>query len=422
MQPNPQLAKKKRLLNAAGIFALPVIAVIIAVISLTTGHKKPTDKAKTQAGFNTSLPAPNLPKDDKNKLEVYMQAQLDSTKLLQEAAKDPYIGKRTSSPTTQTSPGKPGDLSLSSAIRPGLGVVTTPFEDDNEKKVNDRLQKIYAALGSQAEQSGDHSLPSMPPTGPAVASPEISRLEKLMQEFQKKDTAGNPQLEQVSKVLDKIMDIQHPDRVAQTAASSFGAGVKDNVLPVQSHPLIPADSTAVSDVAVSTTGFFGLDDNQDSAQSPTNAIEAVVHTSQVVQTGSIVKLRLLQPIYIGGEMIPANSFIYGPAAITGERVTIQLTNAICGGRILPISMSVYDGSDGLLGLYVPGMITRDVVKQGMSQGVQSLNIGSLDPSLGAQAAAAGIATAQSLLSRKISLVKATLKAGHLAILKSSNEH
>ena len=102
----------------------------------------------------------------------------------------------------------------------------------------------------------------------------------------------------------------------------------------------------------------------------------------------------LQPVYLGAVQIPANAFIWGPATISGERVAIQLTNVLYDGKIYPINLKVYDGADGLEGLYVPGMITRDVIKQNMAQGVGGLALGSFDQSLGAQAASAGIETAK----------------------------
>lgn len=149
---------------------------------------------------------------------------------------------------------------------------------------------------------------------------------------------------------------------------------------------------------------------------------AVVHSTQTIVSGAIVKLRLLQDIYIRGQRIPANSFIYGPATITGERITVQLTNVAYAEKIFPIALKVYDAADGLEGIYVPGMITRDIVKENMSQGVSGLTLGTLDPSLGAQAASAGIETARNLLSRKIRLVKATLKEGHLVILRPLSQN
>lgn len=417
-QPTAQKSQKKKLLTAAGIFALPVIAILVAVMALMGRHAKPAPKAKDGSAFNTSLPSPNLPKGEKNKLEIYMQAQEDSLKKRQERAKDPFIempADASGSPFSGKAPSGSGGFSRTTPVN----APSPTWQDDNDKKVSEKLQKIYAALGAPAAAMGsDHGSSSFEPTPTTGPSPQVARLEQMMSTLREKDTSTDPKLRQIKDVLDQIMALKYPDRVASTlTGNAKGSGV----LAVEAAPPVPEETAGPAYEETGTNGFFGLSDDPDSLSHTSSAtLQAVVHSSQVVQTGSIVKLRLLQPIYIGGEEVPANAFIYGPAAITGERVTIQLTNAIYNGRIYPISLKVYDGTDGLEGLYVPGMITRDVVKQNMSQGVSGLNIATLDPSLGAQAAAAGIETARNLLSRKISLVKATLKAGHVAILKGAN--
>src|SRR5206468_3805783 len=105
--------------------------------------------------------------------------------------------------------------------------------------------------------------------------------------------------------------------------------------------------------------------------------------------------------------IPANNFIYGTCNVNNERLHVQLTSAVANNEIYPIALKVFD-IDGLEGIFVPGAITRDVAKEGISQGIGGMGIGSLDPSLGAQAAAAGIQTAKSLLSRKVKAVVVTV--------------
>ena len=85
--------------------------------------------------------------------------------------------------------------------------------------------------------------------------------------------------------------------------------------------------------------------------------------------------------------------------MNSERLHVQLSSAVCNNEIYPISLKVYD-LDGLEGIFVPGAITRDVTKEGISQGIGGMGITSLDPSLGAQAAAAGIETAKSSVEQK----------------------
>uniref|UniRef100_UPI0013D45FFD conjugative transposon protein TraM n=1 Tax=Escherichia coli TaxID=562 RepID=UPI0013D45FFD len=76
--------------------------------------------------------------------------------------------------------------------------------------------------------------------------------------------------------------------------------------------------------------------------------------------------------------------------------------------------------DGLPGIHIPGAITRDVAKQSADSGLQLMELTSVDPSLKAQAAAAGISSVKSLMSRKVKQVKVLVKAGYRVLLKDKN--
>src|SRR6185312_17138801 len=419
MQPKTQIPKKKRLLVAAIIFVVPAIVIGVLLAGLVLRHKKAQLTATTTSAFSTDHPSPTLPNKEKNKLQIYMEAEQDSIRQSQARAKDPneisIQNDSSEKPISVISSLTP----RSASIKPsGLPRVSSTVLDQDEKKVNDRLQKIYAALGGP----GSAESPTKPlnSTEQAAADPgssDIWKLQQLMAAFQKKDTESNPQLAQVKQVLDEIRDIQHPENIKETPNSQGS-----RPLPVEAVSTKDLQNPGNTGASCSANGFFGLSDALDSSGADYSSIEAVIHESQTVQSGSIVKMRLLQPIFVGANPIPANSFIYGTATITGERVSIQLTNAVYNSKIYPIALKVYDANDGLEGLYVPGMITRDVVKQNVGQRVNGLGVGSFDQSLGAQAAAATLETARNLLSRKIIVLKATLKAGHLAILRPSNLH
>jgi hypothetical protein len=82
-----------------------------------------------------------------------------------------------------------------------------------------------------------------------------------------------------------------------------------------------------------------------------------------------------------------------------------------------VKLEVFD-LDGISGLYIPGAITREVAKQSADQSSQAIGISPLDPSLGAQAANAGLEMAKTLFSKKTKLVKVSVKAGYQVLLQS----
>src|SRR5690606_11497880 len=118
--------------------------------------------------------------------------------------------------------------------------------------------------------------------------------------------------------------------------------------------------------------------------------------------GSTVKLRLTDEVSVNGVSIPKDHFVYGTASLRGERLEIDIASIRFTNSLFPVSLSVHD-MDGLAGVHIPGAITRDVVKQNSEQSLQSMNFGTFNPSIGAQAASAGIELGKNLFSRKVKL-------------------
>jgi conjugative transposon TraM protein len=145
----------------------------------------------------------------------------------------------------------------------------------------------------------------------------------------------------------------------------------------------------------------------------------VIHDTQELVDGATVKMRLVDAVTIQGRNISAGQFLFGTCAINGERLTIEINSVRDGNALLPVALSVFD-LDGLEGIYIPGAITRDAAKQASGNALQNVQLMSLDPSIGAQAAAAGVEAAKGLLGKKAKLIKVTVKAGYQILLKDNN--
>jgi conjugative transposon TraM protein len=411
--------KKQKILILLPLFMICVAGLIFAAVNI--GKKKApaaTTKSQAKSAFNTKLPSPDLPVKEKNKLEIYMEAAKDSARKKAEWEKDPN-NKRMYDPGPMAT-AKP--VKVRPRVRselPGTQVLSSGSADPNVNNVNDRLQKLYAALNQSGTGAKLLKSPAEVAANLPATNPEAERLEKLLQQSRMPDTTTDPNLARVEKVLDKVLEIQHPERAKDRLATDT-ATTRPSVYAVTTNE---KEATEAESGYTDTEGsgpnvFYGLGQEPDNdAQKNTTTIQAEVQETQTVQNGSTIKLRLLQDIFVAGHQIPANNFIYGTCAVNSERLHVQLTSAVCNNEIYPISLKVYD-IDGLEGIFVPGAITRDVTKEGLSQGIGGLGITSLDPSLGAQAAAAGIETAKSLLSKKIRAVVVTVKAGHRVLLEN----
>ncbi|MBA2563227.1 MAG: conjugative transposon protein TraM, partial [Chitinophagaceae bacterium] len=108
------------------------------------------------------------------------------------------------------------------------------------------------------------------------------------------------------------------------------------------------------------------------------------------------------------------------ADLNGERLAIKINSIRYRNSLFPVELSVFD-LDGLDGIYIPGAITRDVAKQSADRAAQQIDLTTINPSISAQAASAGIEAAKTLFSKKVKLVKVTVKAGYQVLLRDEKQ-
>jgi conjugative transposon TraM protein len=312
--------------------------------------------------------------------------------------------------------------------------------DQNEAMINQKLEQLNRTLNQTDQPVKTVQKSSLTENDVTVSgngmTEDVDRLEKMMQIMAGSDT-NDPEIQQIESMLDKILDVQHPERVREKIREQ-SAQHKQNVFPVKAaikgdnislvEGIAPrtimtnVDSTsdAIYTRQVISNGFYGLDDDLQSENENSNAIQAVIHDTQTLVAGSTVKLRLLTDVYINGQLVEKDQFVFGTCAISGERLTISINSIRDEHSLLPVSLTVFD-LDGMEGIYIPGAITRDAAKQASSQSIQDVQLYSMDNSLGVQAATAGIEAAKGLFSRKAKLIKVTVKAGYQVLLKDKNQ-
>lgn len=234
----------------------------------------------------------------------------------------------------------------------------------------------------------------------------------------------DPQMERLDGMLDKLVAAQHPG-IAPDSAKGHPAKPKAEVFPVSQATAGPkigrlSPPAADSDASLGETGHFYTLGTANTA-TVQNVIEAVIPETQTLVNGATVKLQLADDIYVNGMQVRRGTYVNGTAALNNERLAVNISTIRSGANILPVSLQVFD-EDGMAGIYMPGAITRDVAKQSADEGISTLGAASLDPSLGAQAAAAGIQLAKSVISKKVKLVRVTVKSGYRLFLKDTNQH
>lgn len=419
-----QELKQKKFLLMLPIICIPFLTLMFWLMG---GGKSEQALAKENGGLNINLPdAKSAGTEDLNKLDFYNQAMKDSLKLQELMKADPnYNGRRDSDM-----------MALPEGYAfPHTGLNTSVYAGSN---LNTNEAKIYGRLNQlQTELNRDYSTPS--PTeyseysprnnrSGGVSAPEVERLEKMMEMMEQNTPEEDPEMTQLSTMMDKILDIQHPDRVQDRLKKqseentgqvfSFNAGRKQTpvtVLDNRSVSYYTAESNADPGKPLNT--FLGLS-NETEQETVYNAIAAVVHETQTLVSGSTIKLRLTNEAFVNGTQIPKGSFIYGTVSLRGERLEIDIDGIQYNASLFPVKLSVFD-LDGIAGIRIPGAITREVAKQNSDQAIQSMSLGTFDQSLGAQAATAGIELGKNLFSKKVKQIKVEIKAGYKVLLKDN---
>jgi len=421
----------RKFLMVVPLLGLPFVTLGFWALDGGKGTGEPVNKK--QNGMNMDLPkADNAADSTLDKMAFYDLARKDSIQKTKDDQNDPYYKQNGAlngsfdstivhDPTATAAPNSTFGQSLvgsSSNAYSGRS-----YNDPNERRVQEKLAALNASLNQAAQpKTPNIEDPYQPKATSATSTADIDRLESMIGSVQGGNGGGDPEMQQINSVLTQILDIQHPERVQErlkeTSNKNKGqvyavsSNVKPNLISTLDKPIKGKPSTG--------NGFFSIDEAaaEDKTQ---NAIEAVVHEQQTITTGSIVKLRLTNDVYINGQLVPKNTFVFGTASVNGERLVIEVTNLRYGKSLFPVKLSVFD-LDGLDGIYIPGAISRDVSKASADQALQSVTMGNtLDPSLGMQAVGAGLEAAKSLMSKKIKLVKVTVKAGYMVLLKDANQ-
>ncbi|MFC6100780.1 conjugative transposon protein TraM [Olivibacter domesticus] len=405
--------KDRKFYTVIPILVLPFLTLFFWALGGGQGGEQ-VEEAQTDNALNVQLPTAVNPSDSAlNKMAFYWQAERDSIEQLRMKENDPYYVGGEPTDTGRV----PGSLQDHIQGSNGAGGV-----DASEAKVLERLSALDKSLnantGTGETSEAKHVVKESTPA--SVSGKEVERLEKLMSGMDE-GNAEDPELRQLSGMLDRILDIQHPERVKESLrkTSTTNKGQVFAVTGISPESVVSTlDSNGKGSSGDIGEGFFTIDQGV-GASDEQNAIAAVVHETQTVVDGATVKLRLTDDIFINGQLIPKDHFVFGTAKVSGERLEISIESVLYKQSLYAVNLAVYD-MDGVGGIYIPGSISRDVSKETADRSLQSLGMASLDPSVGAQAMTAGIEATKNLLTKKVKLIKVTVKAGYKILLKDEN--
>lgn len=400
------------------VLVLPFVSLIFWALGGGRTEGAQTEENKL-AGFNLNLPDAQVREEgEMDKMGYYQKAQKDSVKFQEMLRNDPNYRDAAMTESQAYQSQQMGGYPMGGTASGMNSSLYGPgYNDPSTQKIYDRLSVLNRELNRPAAANPYQDPYSMSRSNTsALAGSEVDRLEQMMAMMSQSE-GDDPEMRQLNGMLEKILDIQHPDRIRQKLKEGKDAkrGQVYAVTGIKKENNITMLSSAK---AMSNSGFFSLEDNRESLEQ--NAIQAAVHENQTIVTGSTVKLRLLDDVVINGSVIPKDSFVYGTASLDGERLSIKISSVRYKNSLFPVELAVFD-LDGLDGIRIPGAITRDVAKQSVDRSLQAIGMTSLDPSVEAQAAGAGIEAVKSLVSKKVKLVKVMVKAGYRVLLRDEKQ-
>jgi conjugative transposon TraM protein len=444
--------RRRKFLLVLPLLVLPFLTM--AFWAVGGGEGMAAKAPQAVKGLNLQLPEPQLKKEGENsKLGLYQQArrrlqkqqEIGGKNFLHRLGLEPAEKENTGDALDEFAPDPPAVAPDNAA--PGLDLTQ---QDPNEAKINERLSRLTQLVsqepaGSELKQNAKVNSTILTGSGESRFSQDVARLETMMRSMGggNSGNAADPEMQQLEGMLERILDIQHPERVKERLREELPEE-RQQLFTVQAAPqgppvtlLHPAPVLLGSEAALTSHTISSAPAQQGQAQNTFhslhlsidhsinqhvlgqqgNTIEAAVHETQTLTAGALVKLRLLQDAYLGGRLLPAGSLLYGTCQVRGERLTMEVTTVRSGNTLLPVSLSAYD-LDGMEGLYIPHSPDLDAARQGAGRAITpGLQLPLLSPSLGVQAASAGIDAAKGLLSRQARQVKVTVKAGHRLLLR-----
>ena len=339
------------------------------------------------------------------------------------------------------------------------GKANMELPDGDSDKLQGNKLKALAEAEMQKEKARQDSILSAAsvrqdsvPTD-TMAAPVPSPIEQSAQKYQEVQASlddffvpENSDAVRMAEMLERIDELEaqnamaaqqahQPDQMEllersyQLAAQYMGNGNAVNPAPAQTveekgkrnvQPVAQVKRNVVSTLSSSAVGRGFNTSVGAKATSPKNTIAAVVAGNQSVTDGQTVRLRIVEPMWIGSRLVPRNTTVVGAARLQGERLEIAVSSVECEGSVYEVELTVYD-TDGQEGINIPNSMESDALHEiGANMGSTMGSSINISTDAGAQIASdvgRGLNNGVSqYLTKKMRTVKVHLKSGYRVML------
>jgi hypothetical protein len=355
MQNDIPMQRKRKALLLLPLFILPLVTLGFWKLQQAPA----SERANPTAGLNASLPGAKFDKHEKagNKMSFYDRAKQDSARA-QSNDNNPLVKQFGFAPS-------PNAVSQTTPL-------TADYTDPNVARIDQKLADINQQISQPPAVTPVNTVSVIKPADNKQLVEQVNRLEGLMKNANSAQ-ADDPQMQQLSKILEQIQQIQHPELAKPLAKT-------------------------------------------ETAEHVFKAIPAMIDGNQKILQGGAVRLKLNDSLTVKGVMIPKGTPVYGTANITNQRLLLEIKNIRLGDAIIPVNLTVYS-QDSMPGIPAPEAELAGAAGTGADNAVSSMQFLSMDQSLATQAAAGGIQAAKGLFSKKVRRIKVHLKNNYPVLLK-----
>lgn len=397
------------------VYAIFVLIFLIVVWFIL----RPQGEESKSESLNTSLPSSADIEINDDKIALYQEDELSRRNAAQDSLLQAQFGMEDPTPG-----GISTELSVPTSIYDDeYGLDYRPVEvEQHSDEWYDREEKLYNLEDENAYLRSELAgMEKQVNTLQAELSASPTQEETLEAYKRKKeiDYQLADRYEAAGREVDPSMT--HPDvssvsvvPVSRSVVSTLEAPVSDSVLIARYS-------------RVRNLGFNSAENNNNGLPAVKNAIRAVVDHTVVLKPGDFISLRLSEEISVGGVVLPRGTLLTGVARLSENRMKIIVSSIEYKDRIFGIGLTAFD-VDGQEGIYVPLSDETAALREAASMvasapmaGGVNFNNASAGDQILTDLARSVVRGGAGYLTKKITDVKITVKAGHRLFLVANNQ-
>ncbi|MDQ6889965.1 MAG: conjugative transposon protein TraM, partial [Bacteroidota bacterium] len=227
--------RQRKMMMALPFLVIPFVTM--AFWALGGGKGPESVERKNNSGLNLNLPDANLKNDRyEDKLSFYKEADDDSLKRQQVLRNDPYYNDSISHLLNATSP-ETGNVTETKPLYGGLNY--SPYNqniDANEQRIYEKINDLKKQINlpdTPSPSNSNFAKPNQSGQDEEQFSMQVDRLQSMMQQVTDKPET-DPEMDELNNTLDKILDVQHPQRIKDKIKEK-SLKQKKVVFPVSIH-------------------------------------------------------------------------------------------------------------------------------------------------------------------------------------------